>query len=522
MTRLRAPWRPRSLALLFISLGLASALLYLGASRAGGFLGFPLDDAWIHQTYARNLAERHEFAFIPGHPSAGSTSPLWSGLLAVGYLLHVPYLVWTYALGGALLGFTAWLANRLASNLWPERTGAALLSGVFVALEWHLAWAAVSGMETLLFAALALSVFTIPPRRVLWIGVCVGLSLLARPDGLTLLPFALARVVVFSGERFAAMTGAQRRYPSLPPRERFASALRCLLGFGAVFILYLLFNYSLSGLLWPNTFYAKQAEYAAHRSLPLLARLVWLCDPATGHCEPGLGLLPFIGAQALLLPGIAGAAWRWGRARRWEGLIAAGWAIAFVSAYALRLPVTYQHGRYLIPVVPVLAVLGVGGTTNWLRLNAVEMWPRVLSRAWLAAVALGLVAFWLIGAQAYQRDVQIIETEMVATAKWVNQNTPPDALIAAHDIGALGYFGGRDILDMAGLVSPGVIPIIRDEKALRDWLTASGADYLVTFPDWYRGLVAPLTASEIFRTRAPYSPAAGGTNMAVYRWPGRP
>jgi hypothetical protein len=512
MTRPRVPLPPRSPALLFISLGFASVLLYLGASYAGGFLGFPLDDAWIHQTYARNLAERHEFAFIPGHPSAGSTSPLWSGILAVGYLLHVPDLVWTYALGGALLGFTAWLANRLALNLWPERTGAALLTGVFVALEWHLAWAAVSGMETLLFAALALSVFVIPPRRALWIGLCAGLTILARPDGLTLLPFALARVIL-SWKRFGT---------AMPTHRGTNPLLRCLLGFGAIFIPYLLFNQWLSGSFWPNTFYAKQAEYAAHRALPLLARLVWLCYPATGHCEPGLGLLPFIGAQALLLPGIAGAAWRWGRARRWEGLIAGGWTVAFIAAYALRLPVTYQHGRYLIPVIPVLVGVGVGGTTNWLRLNAVEMWPRVLSRAWLAAVALVLGAFWLIGAQAYRRGVQIIETEMVATAKWVNQNTPPDALIAAHDIGALGYFGGRDILDMAGLVSPEVIPIIRDEQALRDWLTASSADYLVTFPDWYPGLVAPLAASEVFRTRAPYSPAAGGTNMAVYRWPGGP
>ncbi len=37
---------------------LASAMLYR--------LGFPLDDAWIHQTYARNLALHGEWAFLPG------------------------------------------------------------------------------------------------------------------------------------------------------------------------------------------------------------------------------------------------------------------------------------------------------------------------------------------------------------------------------------------------------------------------------------------------------------------------
>jgi hypothetical protein len=31
---------------------------------------FPIDDAWIHLTYARNLAQRFEFSFLPGVPSA--------------------------------------------------------------------------------------------------------------------------------------------------------------------------------------------------------------------------------------------------------------------------------------------------------------------------------------------------------------------------------------------------------------------------------------------------------------------
>jgi hypothetical protein len=484
--------RSRDSAPLLGFLSLLSVLLYLITSYTGGFLGFPLDDAWIHQTYARNLATRGEFAFISGQPSAGSTSPLWSGLLAIGYLFKIDYRVWTYALGAALLTSVAWLAHRFTLTLWPEHKMAALLAGVFITLEWHLVWTAVSGMETLLFIGFMLLTFVIPPRRAGWIGLCVGLSVLARPDGLTLLPFALARMI-FSGPVWG---------------RRLLPTFRCVLGFGAVFVPYLLFNRWLSGNFWPNTFYAKQAEYAVLRELPLSIRLA------------RLGLLPFVGAQVLLLPGIAVAVWQWGREHRWDALIPLGWTITFIIAYALRLPVIYQHGRYLIPVIPVLIVLGVGGAAAWLRLKAADFLPRVLSRAWLVSIGLALVAFWLMGAGAYRRDVQIIETEMVATARWVSQNTPPEALMAAHDIGALGYFSGRRLLDMAGLVSPEVIPFIRDENRLRDWLTRSGADYLVAFPDWYPELVRPLATAIIFSARAPYSPAAGGTNMTVYRWPG--
>jgi hypothetical protein len=472
----------------YILLALLSLLLYLGASYRSGFIGFPLDDAWIHQTYARNLGTLGQFAFIPGQPSAGSTSPLWTLLLAVGYLFRIEYHIWTYALGAGLLGVNAWLAYRLVLTLWPERTRAALLAGIFVALEWHLAWAAASGMETLLFSALALAVFVIAPERSFLIGLTVGVSVLARPDGLTLLPFALARTFL-----------------SRPRGLR--GLLDGCLGFGVVFLPYLAFNYWLAGSLWPNTFYAKAAEYAVRRELPLLTRLIQL------------GPLPFVGAQALLGPGIFLTVWRSGRAGRWGALLPAGWVIAFVAAYVVRLPVTYQHGRYLIPVIPVLIALGVGGTAEWLNIAAPQLLPRVLSRAWLAATGLLVAVFWFIGAGAYARDVQIIETEMVATARWVNVNTPPEALIAAHDIGALGYFGGRRLLDMAGLVSPEVIPFIRDERRLGDWLTASGAEYLVTFPDWYPALVRPLPPP-VFVTRGIYSLQAGETNMAVYRWPG--
>ena len=67
-----------------------SILFVLGAfilaSSGLSGIGYPLDDAWIHQTYARNLAVRGEWAFLPGKASAGSTAPLWSALIAPAYL----------------------------------------------------------------------------------------------------------------------------------------------------------------------------------------------------------------------------------------------------------------------------------------------------------------------------------------------------------------------------------------------------------------------------------------------------
>lgn len=470
---------------------------YLGFSWLGGYLGFPLDDAWIHQTYARNLGTHFEFAFIPGQPSAGSTAPLWTGLLAVGYFLRLPYLLWTYLLGAALLGLNAGLVYGLLRQWAPQAPRAAGLAGLFTALEWHLVWSAVSGMETLLFSALVLAVFIIPPRRAGWLGFCAGLSLFVRPDGLTLLPCLLVRCWLSSSPRAKTL-------------------LQCLGVYLLVGLAYFLFLRQLTypaPNLFPTTFYAKQAEYAAARALPLLTRL-WT-----------VGLQPLIGAQILLLPGLL-AAWPWLRHKQWEPLLALAWVGGFIGLYALRLPVNYQHGRYVIPVLPLLLALGLHGALGYLRLNAAGRlaWQRVLSRAWVAALSLLVGVFWFFGASLYQRDVQIIESEMVATARWIQQNTPATVLVAAHDIGALGYFGQRRVLDMAGLISPEVIPFIRDETRLRAWLETSGADYLITPPGapaapWYSAALYPPGAQLVYTPTAPYAPAAGGTHMAIYALP---
>jgi hypothetical protein len=106
---------------------------------------------------------------------------------------------------------------------------------------------------------------------------------------------------------------------------------------------------------------------------------------------------------------------------------------------------------------------------------------------------------------------------MVTTAYWLAANTPEDALIAAHDIGAIGYFTERPLLDLAGLVTPDVIPFIRNESRLGAYLDDQGADYLVTFPGWYPQLTS--RADILYETSGQIAPALGAENMAVYHWP---
>lgn len=507
----------------WLLLALLPALFYLAVSAWGfGFTGFPLDDAWIHQTYARNLAESGQLAFVPGVPSAGSTSPLWSLLLGLGYGLGMPFMGWTFGLGIIFLGLTGWTVARLGQRLFPESPWAGPAAGVFCLFEWHLVWAAVSGMETILFVWLSLFlmdryliVASVEPGegklgRYFGVGVLGGLLVLTRPEGLGLV----------------GLIGLDRGIRWWRVDERSISALLKSwlgLGLGVVVMVapYVLFHLYLTGLPFPNTLYAKQAEYGLILSeFPLWWRLFGSFGAPIDSVQ-GVFRVIFIGAQILLLPGLVFAAWLTVKERRWELLPVWGWWLSYLLLYAIRLPVTYQHGRYQMPVIAWVILLGVWGTARWVAPSSPKLKRNLLARvggkALVGSLVILVVAFTVVGAQAYGRDVRIIDSEMVATARWLDQAVEPQALIAAHDIGAIGYFTRRPLIDLAGLITPEVIPIIRDEAALFDFITTHQADYLVTFPSWYPEMTHQPSLSEVYRTDALWSAQAGGDNMVVYR-----
>ena len=492
---MRFPFQlPRSISSLAI-LSALSLSTYLLVSHSTLRNGFPLDDAWIHQTYARNLVVHGEWAFLPGQVSAGSTAPLWSGILAIGHWLRLGPYVWTYLVGWGMLWLISGLGIYVFRAICPTRVALAPWAGVLLAFEWHLVWAAGSGMETLLFALLVLLVLTwlVAGWRSWWgLGLLIGLSVWVRPGGITLLgPSVLVLLLSETTWRYRVRAGAWLG-----------------LGFVTLFVPYLLFNYALSESWWPNTFYAKQAEYAVLRQAPLWSRIA-------GQLQ-----LLLVGVGSMLLPGVLIFLRDTFRKHAWGVIAGMFWAAGYLGIYAWRLPVTYQHGRYLIPVMPIYFLWGLAGMVTWVKPVSPILWRRVLGRVWIGSTGLVLLIYWILGVRAYSHDVAFIESEMVVAAQWIAENTEPDALVAAHDIGALGYFSERQLLDLAGLVSPQVIPFIRDESRLKDFLDAQGADYLVTFPGWYPALVSDY--HPIFQTGGVFSPAQGGENMIVLGWRSAP
>jgi hypothetical protein len=351
-------------------------------------------------------------------------------------------------------------------------------------------------MEIPLFVLLSLVLVErfLARGRVWVLGLVAGLLTLARPEGAVL--GALVGIGLLESPRH------QTHENSMPdsPGDLAVKLLFYALGFAIFVAPYLVFNLAVSGAIFPNTFYAKNAEYAILiEQTPLAIRLAQTIAA------------PWVGAQILLLPGFIFIIARLVKNCDWRALVPAAWIVALPALYALRLPVTYQHARYEMPVVPFIVVYGIWGT--------MELLGRVRSfvarGVWVASTGAVLIAFWFIGAGQYATDVSLIDCEMVQTAHWVAANAPRNALVAAHDIGALGYFYDRPFLDLAGLVSPEVIPFIRDESRLREFLLARHAALVIVFPDWYSSLIHGL--DPVFQTDCAATREQGGTNMTVYK-----
>ena len=467
---------------------LVAVFFYLMVSATIFRLGFPLDDTWIHFTYARNLAEHGEWAFRLGEVSAASTAPLWTFLLAIGYFLDLGPYPWTYFLGWLVLTLLGIHAETTARKLIPSYFPRVPWVGLFFVIAWHLTWSAVSGMETLLHGYIifiVLSMLLVDPRRYLALGLLAGVSVWVRPDGLTLLGPVLFTAVLIEKDF----------------RSRANAILKILIGFGAMFVPYLLFNLALSGNPMPSTFYAKQAEYQEYwLSLSLAERIAYYLAPILAS--------PFVA----LLPGVFIWLYRRIRARDWGAIAGLIWVLGYIAIYFMRLP-AYQHGRYLIPAFPVMYLWGLLGMLQYV------LSPKAGRRivlVWQMLLAMLCLVFAFIAARQNAYDVYWIESEMVGTAKWVQKNLPADALLAVHDIGALGYYVSNPIIDLAGLITPDVVPFIRNSEGLTNYLNARSADYLIVFPGQYPGLTAGKDA--LYVSGLEYTLLHFDDHIQVYPW----
>jgi hypothetical protein len=187
---MRKPSLPALLTAIILLLALAARLI--PGPRT-------IDDSYITFRYARNLLAGEGFVYNPGQPVLGTTTPLYTfsmaavGLLTGGVAAKFPVNAWLFnALADAAACYLLIRLGRRSGAAWP---------GFAAALAWSIAPYSVTfsigGLETSLYVFLmtALALAYAERRRTLT-GLLGALAILTRPDAVLLVaPLILDRLV---------------------------------------------------------------------------------------------------------------------------------------------------------------------------------------------------------------------------------------------------------------------------------------------------------------------------------------
>ena len=439
-------------------LALGFTLIYL---HSADVVGLPYDDSYISLNFARNLADYGFLTFNGETASAGATSLLHVAILAMLIKLGGEPVVTSLAVGiacqMALVAAVYFLAWSIFRDRWTS-----FLAAVSIGIMGYLALDALNGMETTLFllmttAAAAVFFTATSWRGYLVAGFLVALSVLTRPEGILFLAAVALYYVI-------TLDGPVLRLSSEDLRGLAMVVLPSIL----VLVGLTFYYWNTTGTITPGTataklFFFREFEWS------YLDRY----DVAQG------GVMNFVAPVLpwLVLGGFV-------ICRREVVLFAFSW-MAFVIMYFVLFPGGLWHYwyRYQHVFLPPLAVFGAAGLVCLVR-----------GRTWrtfeiVAGIAIGVV---LVGMMVFQYEnfcnryvyeISLIEDAQVGIAKFLRDKVPSNVAIATHDIGAIGYYSQRDLIDLVGLVNPDVVDF-HDGRRLREYVDNVQPGYIVVLNSW--------------------------------------
>jgi len=467
---------------------LVSAALCLGyAAALFAFTGgYAIDDTWIHLQFARNIAAGLGPRFMADSPPVyACSSPAWVWLLAVPYYAGLGGIASARALSALFSGLAVWLLREaLAGQGMAQRwsfAGAALLA----VNPWMIRWGS-SGMEAAASTATVCAILLVlsgTGRRGFLAGALCGAAFLVRPE------LGIAGPVCAVALSLEKARGGMRR------------SLETLAVWGAAVAAWELFALEVFGRLTPTAVAAKALASGFTGYLPSA-----VAEAAKSLTVSDAGMLIVILA-ALLPPG------------RSRSRLPAGAASAFSWMLTLGLPVLLLAGRapivsrYLLPASPCIVFLGV---TLLPRLRSVAGIPAPGIAVPVSAAASLAFGLFLVFPHIRTEDRNL--QRYMDIAHFMRDSLPEGSIVAVREIGIFGYYGGQDLLDLGGLVSPQATPesfpgLDRDAMASLAFLRSQGVGYYLD----PHGLVAPLMSASD-RTGVRFVPLGewvfkGGTAM---------
>lgn len=406
-------------------------------------IGVPLDDVYIHCRYAANLLAGNGYCFNPGPIVTADTSPLWVVLLALGGLFTSQIHIVAVVLSSLFYLLVAPSNYRLALSLGLDKRWSIFI-GVCTLLAARIVWSAPSGMEITLacfLTILAIKVHVDSQKKekpTAWEGILLALGIATRPELMFLAALCFVDWMLFIHKN----------------------------------------NKQYKQILFPSFIFL--AFVSPVFALPLLERGSFIYHSSIVQ-GAGISLLPNIGylwfAGKILLFSVSppviiallSPALLW-KEHKWRLLIVFGLGLPIVLSFVA--PQFRHHGRYFFPAMPILIVVGTAVLASLLSKEHIKKYKLSVQIA-LSCFALVGVGIWM---NNYQDCVANINDQHVAASEWIEKNAKERDIIAAQDVGAIGYFTKKNVIDLVGLVSPDMYTAQRDQKEVWKKAREKGAN----------------------------------------------
>ncbi|MDX2162131.1 MAG: hypothetical protein SF162_12455 [bacterium] len=442
-------------------------VLFLAALAARALPGpRTIDDAFITFRYSRNLLEGQGFVYNPGVRTLGTTTPLFTLVMAgmgaaAGGQDFQQYAIIVSALADGLTCVLLFLIARRALNAGHAHSGFALdLAAAIPGLLWAASpmsvTFAVGGMETsvnILWMIAAFWLYTMPQRRPIHeigVGICAALGVITRID-------AVLWVAPLFGWQLIESLRARR----IPWRTWGAAALTAAPWF--------LFAWGYFGSPIPNSISAKSAAYQMP-PLSALVRLIQTYATPFSEFETFGGDGVRIGSVVYLLLNVFGLM---AARRALPGIVPLLiYPYLYFVVFSIANPLIFRW--YLAPPLPAWSLgifLGVWAilTLRFPRRDPTRQSQTVPRRA--APLIAGVMgAVWLftsVNGWTLQPDHgpqrpaprmawHALELEYQAIGEGLRDvyGVTAETRVGSADIGAVGYFSRAAIVDTVGLVTP--------------------------------------------------------------------
>ena len=375
------------------------------------------DDTYIYLQYAKNIAAGNGFSFNPGEESYGVTSPLWVLLLSLPTMIGINAF-WFSKFADLFCALCAiFIFYRLASLIFKDEILPVAAMTIFTLNAWFIRWS-FTGMETSFAVLIVVLIFYLYYRgNFSLMFFILGLFYLTRPEGFVLV-LVLFTIIVIN---------------KLKQNELNLLELGKYILLTAIPVVSFLVYAQISfDTFMPNTALGKS-------TLTLSPAIILTQIIEISKTLAGASMIEMLLATVTIFVVFA-------KKKLLNLAPFIIWMFSLVFLYIITDADIIS--RYLLIISPFLILIGLT-LVSLLRYRKNIVIVTVL----VICVFYSQFIFYKFVKPSTDDFTYGMNECLIPEGKWLKENTPAGSRILVNDVGAIGYYSERYIIDAAALIN---------------------------------------------------------------------